>query len=74
MKTWADAFQRFIWRMSSSFFLTYIAINFELGMFRTAYDKHELVCVFWQGYVVAIGAMWLCFYLLLFRTDQHEVE
>lgn len=69
MKAWADAFQRFIWRAASSFFLTYLAIEAELGVFGAMHDTRELVCTFWQVYIGAIALVWICFHLLLHRKD-----
>jgi len=54
-------------RLASSFFLTYFAFDIELRLFAFSYDTYNIECVFWQGYLTAIAAVWLCFHLLLYR-------
>ena len=72
LKAWADALQRFVLRVLSSFFLTCLVFHGECAMFATTSDVHDLVCVFWQGYLVALCTIWLCFHLLLYQKEQHE--
>lgn len=70
LKVWADALQGFILRALSSFFLTYLAVVFELYSFAITHETHDLKCTIGRLYWVFFIQLWACFHLLLYRKDM----